>query len=124
MGLEAMGRISIALAAACLPAMIGGCAAGEPGLPAREPYLTGTVTALAGNPPTARVEEIPGGLESGGAKAAARITSRTTITRNGRAVAPAELRVGQRVSLWFRGPVAESYPVQGEAAAISILSDS
>lgn len=105
----------------CLAAMVSGCVAAEPGLPAGQPYLTGTITAVGGAPLTVRVEEMPGGLESGGAKAVARVTGKTIITRGGEALAPGELRVGQRASVWFTGPVAESYPVQGEAAAIEIV---
>ena len=105
-----------------LPLILSACVAGERLLPAGEPYLTGTITSVGGEPLTVRIEEIPGGLESGGAKAVARITSRTIVTREGNALTPRELRMGQRASLWFEGPVAESYPVQGEAAAISVLS--
>ena len=34
----------------------------------------------------------------------------------------ADLKVGQRVSVRFSGPVAESYPVQGTAADVEVLS--
>jgi hypothetical protein len=76
---------------------------------------------VSGTPLTVRIEEIPGRLDTGDTKADARVTSRTIVSRDGIEVAPGELRVGQRASLWFGGPVAESYPVQGEAAAIAIL---
>jgi hypothetical protein len=33
-----------------------------------------------------------------------------------------DLSAGQRVAVWFTGPVAESYPVQATAGAIEILS--
>jgi hypothetical protein len=108
----------------CLPLALAACAAGERIPPAEEPYLTGTITAVSGDPLAVRIEEIPGGLDTGGAKAIARVTDRTIVTRRGSAVAPGELRTGQRASLWLTGPVAESYPVQGEAGAIAILSDS
>ena len=108
--------------AVCLPLILAGCIAGERIPPAGEPYLTGTITSVGGEPLSVRIEEIPGGLDTGGAKAVARVTSRTIVTRQGNSVAPGELRTGQRASLWLTGPVAESYPVQGEAGAISILS--
>lgn len=116
-----MRSFRVACVAACLPLMLSACVAGERRLPAGEPYLTGTITSVGGEPLIVRIEEIPGGLDTGGAKAMARITSRTSVIRDGTPIAPGELRMGQRASLWFEGPVAESYPVQGEAAAISVL---
>lgn len=103
-----------------LPVLLAACATHDGAVPADAPYLTGTITAAGGTPMTIRVEEIPGGLDSGGAKAAARIGPRTRILRGDRPVPASELRVGQRVSVWFEGPVAESYPVQGEAGTVSV----
>ncbi len=40
-----------------------------------------------------------------------------------RGAAVADLEEGQRVKVWFDGPVAESYPVQGTARAVLIVSD-
>jgi hypothetical protein len=108
--------------AVCLASALSACIASERMPPGEEPYLSGTITAVGGDPLTVRIEEIPGGLDTGGAKAVARVTSRTAVTREGNAVAPGALRTGQRASLWLTGPVAESYPVQGEAGAIDILS--
>jgi Protein of unknown function (DUF3221) len=34
----------------------------------------------------------------------------------------ADLAAGQRVAVWFSGPVAESYPVQAKAGVIQILT--
>lgn len=116
-------RSSVGLfAAVCLSLIVSACVAKERHLPAGTPYLTGTITSVGGEPLTVRIEEIPGPLDTGGAKAVARITSQTIVTRKGYPLAPGELRTGQRASLWFEGPVAESYPVQGEAAVISVLS--
>lgn len=112
----------VAFVAICLSLIVAACVAGERHLPTGEPYLTGTITSVGGEPLTVRIEEFPGGLDTGGAKAVARITNRTRVTRDGNLLAPSELRMGQRASLWFEGPVAESFPVQGEAAVISVLS--
>ena len=40
-----------------------------------------------------------------------------------RGVSIADLEEGQRVKVWFDGPVAESDPVQGTARAVLIVSD-
>ncbi|HEU5305414.1 MAG TPA: DUF3221 domain-containing protein, partial [Gemmatimonadales bacterium] len=66
------------------------------------------------------IEEEP--LDSvGSAKASLRITSSTRVLQSsGEASRPEELRIGQRVSAWFAGPVMESYPVQGTAGAVRI----
>ncbi len=63
------------------------------------------------------VEEKPE-ESSGSAKAAVTITSETKIeSLSGRTP---ELRKGQRVSVWFNGPVAESYPMRGTARRVVI----
>jgi hypothetical protein len=73
---------------------------------------------------TVLVEEIPGGLETGGQKASLTVTDRTGLFRRiaGRVVAIsfADLRTGQKVEVWYDGPVAESYPLQGKARAIIV----
>lgn len=85
---------------------------------AGEPSIRGTITAVDGG--SIRVEEVPG-EESGGAKAIVRVGRETAIRRaGGPAATAADLDVGGRVSVWFRGPVAESYPVQAAAGAIEI----
>lgn len=84
--------------------------------PAEPPSIRGLVTAIGDN--TIRVEEKP--AESyGSAKAIARLTSRTVIMRReGERAAATDLAVGQTVSVWFDGPVMESYPVQSTAGVI------
>ena len=117
---EEMKAILAFSTAVCWAPILSGCAGTQPASVLEEPYLVGTITAVSGTPLTVRIEEKPGGLDSGGAKAVARLTNQTRVTRNGEAVAASELRVGERASLWFAGPVAESYPVQGRAAAIAL----
>ena len=69
------------------------------------------------------IEEEP--LDStGSAKANVRLTSSTRVLRSsGEDSRPDDLRVGQKVSAWFNGPVMQSYPVQATARAVRIESD-
>jgi hypothetical protein len=73
---------------------------------------------------TVLVEEIPGGLETGGQKASLAITDSTGFYRRTAtgvvAITFADLRAGQKADVWFDGPVAESYPVQTRARAIIV----
>jgi uncharacterized protein DUF3221 len=91
--------------------------------PATDPDLRGTVTRadLSAEPPAVLVEEKPEET-TGSAKALVRLTEETRILRRvGDGVERAaleDLAVGQTVSVWFSGPVMESYPVQGTAAAV------
>lgn len=89
-----------------------------PDEPIDGPDLRGTITARAGE--TIRVEEIPGQI-SGSAKAVVGLTPLTWIeTARGDRLSMDALVVGQRVAVWFTGPVAESYPVQGEGLRIVV----
>ena len=94
-----------------------GCGGGALVAPPTEPpAIRGTITAVS----EARVliEEQPGDVW-GSAKASVRLLPTTRLVRrSGGSVAPSELRVGQLVSAWFAGPVAESYPVQATASVI------
>jgi hypothetical protein len=58
-------------------------------------------------------------------RASVRVTPGTTVwgpAGEGRdELSAADLAVGQRVAVWFTGPVAESYPVQATAGDIEIL---
>lgn len=56
-------------------------------------------------------------------RAAVSITADTTVwTAIGHRGDALDLREGDTVAVWFDGPVAESYPVQGDAGAIQILA--
>lgn len=72
--------------------------------------ITGVVTKVEGN--EVRVEATPN--EFRGAKAVVKITASTTI------VGATAIREGQTVSVWYTGEVAQSYPVQAEAAEIRV----
>ena len=89
--------------------------------PGGPPGIRGTITAR--RPDVLLVEENPAD-RAGTAKASVRLTPQTRIRRQGGGAAPPDsLRVGRRVSVWFAGPVAESYPVQGTAAAVVLEND-
>jgi hypothetical protein len=106
---------AVSIAAACAPS-------GSP-LPNDDPFISGTVTAVdrVAQGWTVRVEEHPQDI-SGSAKGVFRVGERTDIRRaaGGGAVRVEELRKGQRVRVWVKGPVAESYPVQADARLIVI----
>jgi beta-N-acetylhexosaminidase len=102
-----------------------GCA---PTLPSEPPGITGAVTRLAagdGRPASITVE---GQTQPAGAlsdKAAITVPPTTMFfDSKGNAAslgAIAHIAIGTKVRVWFNGPVAESYPVQGSAEAVQIL---
>ncbi|MGH7628227.1 MAG: hypothetical protein ACREOF_02345 [Gemmatimonadales bacterium] len=110
-----------------IAALVTACAGGStddpshrtgPDQPAEAPDLRGTITARTGG--SIRVEAVPG-EESGSDKAVVRLTPNTRIeTANGERLAPGALAVGLRVGVWFTGPVAESYPVQGDGRRVVV----
>ena len=81
-----------------------------------------------GGPPrplrAVRIEEIPGSLLSGGSKSVVTVLRGVPVLRragDGATVAAFDsLRVGQRVSAWFDGPILESYPSQARARVLVI----
>ena len=87
-------------------------------IPGTTPSIVGQITAMA--LPMIVVEE--NAAESqGSAKASVRIVVSTQVLRLDKNVAStADLRVGQKVRVWFVGPVMESYPVQATAGTIVI----
>lgn len=83
-----------------------------------EPSIRGTITRVEGT--NILVEEVPS-EESGSAKAMVRIVERTVIRDgDGSSAEVAGLEVGEHASVWFTGPVAESYPVQATAGGILV----
>ncbi len=87
-----------------------------------QPSIIGKITSVA--LPVILVEENPA-EQYGSDKAAVGITDRTKVLRQGGdRVGINELSVGQRVKVWFIGPVMESYPAQAKAGVIIIESDS
>ena len=112
-----------------IPAMlilaIACSAAAKPKLPETPASIAGRITAVnrAGEKiGSIRVEAQPGD-SAGSAKAVARIGQETVVLGQGGSGADFNaLQVGQWVRVWFTGPVATSYPVQGSASAVAIDS--
>jgi LPXTG-motif cell wall-anchored protein len=93
--------------------------------PDAETYgLRGTITSISGS--AVLVEEDPS-EEGSGDKGYFTVTDETEITeqQEGERVPAAfeDLEVGQLVEAAYAGPVAESYPTQGNAASIVILGE-
>jgi hypothetical protein len=88
--------------------------------------IAGIVTNVSGRTDgvTVLVESDPS-TPSSGAKASVAVTSGTRITRRAQggevAATARELTPGVQVEVWFDGPVATSYPVQGKALAVVIV---
>ena len=91
--------------------------------------ITGAVKDIAGGTggdalPVLLVVAGPGSTSSVD-RASVRVTRDTVVwtAQGGRGTA-ADLAAGERVAVWFTGPVAESYPVQAAAGVVRIqLSD-
>ncbi len=92
----------------------------------RSPDIIGNITSVSGRADgvTVLVEAQPS-HPSLGDKASVAVTTATRITRraqNGEVAATLrDLVPGLQVEVWFDGPVATSYPVQGKAQALVIL---
>jgi hypothetical protein len=117
--------------AGCLPAgvvviLLTACGPSEMP-PTGQPSITGVITSAervsGGNDVIARivVEENPA-ESAGSAKASVRLTRHTRIVAHERVSTESNpldaLVTGARVSVWFTGPVAESYPVQATADVV------
>ena len=120
--------IAGALAAACAadPRVFAGASAG--GLPLPSPDIIGTITEVSPQVPqtdiqgTVLVEELPG--QQDGGKIRFRVTGNTEMLRRlagaDQRITFGELRVGQSVQVWSTGPIARSYPGQGEARSLLV----
>lgn len=94
-------------------------------MPSTPADISGRITSISsvGNfVGTIRVETNPS-QSTGSPKAIATVNGRTVIFLLSRNEGEfRSLSVGQWVRVWFNGPVAESYPVQGTAATVVIDS--
>ena len=96
-------------------------------LPDEPPGIRGMITRAdsAAGSSFILVEENPGDA-AGSQKASVRLNDQTKIYRRSGSIlektGQQELTAGKTVSVWFTGPVAESYPVQGTASVI-LLED-
>jgi hypothetical protein len=123
-----LGMLALMLGALAVPAMAQQYQydgpAGEPMADGSGVSVQGTITSISGS--AVLVEEDPSAAGSGD-KGSFTVTDETQITRqqDGAAVPAAfgDLEVGQMVEATYAGPVAESYPTQGNAASIAILED-
>jgi hypothetical protein len=113
---------SPSLLAALAAALLSTAACTNEPVPDTPPAIVGTLTRVTTD--RLLIEAEPAD-SSGSAKASVRLTGGTEVhRRSGGRMAAAALRVGQRVSAWFSGPVMESYPVQATAATIVVEADS
>ena len=97
-----------------------GISANRASIPDTPPSIVGQITGIT--LPTVMVEENPTEAH-GSAKASVRIKTDTRVVHRQRgSVGSKELKIGQRVKVWFSGPVMESYPAQASAAVIVIES--
>lgn len=117
-------RLSLVLA--CIVASLGcGDDSAAPTVPSGPAGITGRVTAVvaAGSyTGTIKVEAIPGNPNAGDKAIVTVPTSATILSVQRQDVDFRALSPGQWVRVWFIGPVAESYPVQGRAATVVIDS--
>ncbi|HWI64661.1 MAG TPA: DUF3221 domain-containing protein [Symbiobacteriaceae bacterium] len=118
--MRVMFVLALMLSALTLTACSGGRTGG---IPTDKPLVTGTITKQDA---TGRflVEEKPG-QQSGDMKCWFELSAKTTLYRqNGKLVEKADktnLLVGHLVSVWYSGPVRESYPCQAGADTVLIL---
>lgn len=112
-------------------AVAGGCggSTAQPASSATAPPpvpadITGTIHELTTDPDTGLPVLLvvdDGALEGSTDRATVTVTEDTVVwmLKGGQGTA-ADLGPGQMVSVWFDGPVAESYPVQAKAGEIAI----
>jgi hypothetical protein len=88
--------------------------------PAQQPSIKGIITSREGD--RILVEETPGD-SAGSNQASVRLTPATRVQQaDGSPAQPNLLEPGRRVSVWFEGPVLQSYPVQATAGTVRIHS--
>lgn len=111
--------------AAALAAATACTSAAPDGVPSEPPSIRGQITHLSSGTDrmTIRVEERPEDT-SGSHKASVTVTAATRVLeRSGTELRPStsdRLTTGRVVTVWFTGPVRESYPVQADAAVVVI----
>jgi hypothetical protein len=112
------GRLIVALAV-----LTTACSSRAPAEPAGEPLVRGAVESVGPHPesPVFLVRGGPGSLEPCGISARTDRRTRFLHRDSGvglREIAPSAIEVGDTVEIHVSGPVAESCPVQGYAAAV------
>lgn len=119
----ARSAIALALAALLIAGTITGCAADAP--PDADAGIIGSITSMDHLINGELSMLVEGGPQAAGAlsdKAQVAVTTDTRIfDARGKRIGMDALKAGLGVRVWFTGPVAESYPIQGEAAAIQLV---
>lgn len=123
-------RVVLGCLVVCVALLLPGLGSCTSGPPSDAPGTTGTVTAVetgsTGDEP-ALVMLVEGGSQPEGAvsdRATVTITESTRVfAADGSEAAVDDLSEGVGVKVWFSGPVAESYPVQGTASDVQLTSD-
>ncbi len=106
--------------AAALP--LAGCAA-EPAPPGTRPEASGEVVEREDAAIPFRFLVVGDGEASEYDQAWVTVDEETDVfDAEGETVLPDAIVVGARLEVWFTGVVAESYPVQGTASAVRIVS--
>jgi len=120
--LALVALVALVLVAAAL----SGCGATGTSLPTTPAGITGTVKSLV--PGDERPASI---LVDGPSQPAGAVSDKAQVTiqpstqffdASGKPAKGSAVKVGTQVKVWFEGAVAESYPVQGTAQAVQILT--
>lgn len=115
---------SVGLAAALIAALALVACAPKP--PADAPGIVGVVKSLVPGDDRPDSILVEGGAQGAGAvsdKAQVRIAPSTLVfSADGKPAPASSIVQGATVKVWFTGPVAESYPVQGSAKAVQVMS--
>ncbi len=117
---RALQVVAIAVVAV---AVVVGC---SPTLPTEPPGITGTVTSVVAGDDRPASILVEGPTQPAGAvadKAQVTIAPSTQVFGpDGSQTAASTIVPGASVKVWFEGAVAESYPVQGTARAVQVLT--
>lgn len=103
---------------------VAGCGPSLPDEPAGIEGVATSVDRSAGDGQLTILVEVPAGVDAAGFvsdKASVRVLPETLVFTPGGSEGDLELiEAGVGIRVWFEGPVAESYPVQGTAAAVQV----
>lgn len=118
-------RLNMALVVVALSVAVLAVAC-TPALPPETPGIIGTVTSLVAGDERPASILVEGGKQPAGAladKASVTISPSTQLfAADGSKTNASGIVKGATVKVWFEGPVAESYPVQGSAKVVQIVA--
>jgi len=124
----ALARAATALLGALLLTGAWGCAPAATTVPTETPGVTGEIVyvAISTDAKSLATITVEGGEQPAGAVSDAAVVTvgkdTAVFDAEGKPASAESLTVGTTVRVWFTGPVAESYPVQGRASAVQIVS--